>query len=92
MQNLEYTLLGILVAGEGCWRSWTVALKVLVATAWAPNGCTYILGASADMDYLHIPYNRTISSSSGIMRQTLPDQDPKLPKQARILSKAHATR
>jgi WD40 repeat protein len=41
-----------------CWRSWTGASKDIVATAWAPDGCIYALGASTDMDNLNIQYNR----------------------------------
>ena len=41
-----------------CWRSWTGASKDVVTAVWAPNGNTYALGASADMDNLNIQYNR----------------------------------
>jgi len=41
-----------------CWRSWTGASKDIVTTAWAPNGLTYAVGASTEMDNLNIQYNR----------------------------------
>jgi hypothetical protein len=40
-----------------CWRSWTGASKDIVTATWAPNGCTYALGASTNMDRLNIQYN-----------------------------------
>jgi hypothetical protein len=42
-----------------CWRSWTGASKDVVAAAWEPNGCTYALEASTDMDNLNVQYNRS---------------------------------
>ena len=42
----------------GCRRSWTGASKDIVATAWAPNGSMYAVGASTEMDDLNIQYNR----------------------------------
>ena len=41
-----------------CWRSWTGASKDVVTAAWAPDGSTFALGASTDLDDLNIQYNR----------------------------------
>ena len=41
-----------------CWRSWTGASKDVVTAAWAPDGSTFSLGASTDLDDLNIQYNR----------------------------------
>ena len=40
------------------WRSWTGASKDVVTAAWAPDGSTFALGASTDLDGLNIQYNR----------------------------------
>lgn len=40
------------------WRTWTGTSKDVLTAIWAPNGFTFAVGCSAEMDELNIQYNR----------------------------------
>ena len=40
------------------WREWTGASKDVLVVTWAPDGLSFAIGASTDLDDLNIQYNR----------------------------------
>ena len=40
------------------WRHWAGASKDILTAAWTPDGSTYAVGSSADLDDLNLQYNR----------------------------------
>lgn len=40
------------------WRTWTGASKDVLVAAWAPDGSTFAVGGSTDLDDLNLQYNR----------------------------------
>ena len=41
-----------------CWKSWTGASKDVITAAWNPNGRSYAVGSSTDLDGRNMQYNR----------------------------------
>ena len=40
------------------WRDWTGVSKDVLTVAWSPNGSTFVVGGSTDLDNLNLQYNR----------------------------------
>ena len=40
------------------WRTWTGASKDVLVAAWSPDGSTFAVGGSTDLDDLNLQYNR----------------------------------
>ena len=41
------------------WRGWTGVSKDVLTVAWSPNGSTFAIGGSTDLDDLNLQYNRS---------------------------------
>ncbi|MCJ1285326.1 hypothetical protein MMC26_004666 [Xylographa opegraphella] len=75
--SINFQLKINLSEGLGCWKSWTGASKDVITAAWAPDGRTYAVGASTELDSHNIQYNRNNNLLLGNIQantlQELPD-------------------